>query len=142
LTSAPFPMRVEYGKIREFARATGSAHADYLDAEDPVSPVTFLISSTFWQVPGSNPYESIVEHDMHRVLHGGQKFFFPDGPPVAGTRLVGQSRIGETYTKEGRRGGTMTFIEMITDYRDQAGRLVARVTGTSIVTSQTTTAQT
>ena len=30
-TDDPFTMVVEYGKIREFARATMSTHADYLD---------------------------------------------------------------------------------------------------------------
>ncbi|ADP80877.1 FAS1-like dehydratase domain-containing protein [Pseudofrankia inefficax] len=135
----PFPMVVELGKIREFARATGSSHPDYLETEqDAVAPVTFLMSSAFWQVPGSNPYDERRPLDMSRMLHGAQDFSFPDGPPVAGTRLVGQSRFGRTYTKRGRRGGEMTFTEVVTEYRDESGRVVAEVTGTSIATSRAT----
>ena len=35
----PFEFRVEYGKVREFARATKSKHPEHL-AEDGVAPVT------------------------------------------------------------------------------------------------------
>ncbi|MBL7490513.1 MaoC family dehydratase N-terminal domain-containing protein [Frankia sp. AgB1.9] len=132
-------MLVELGKIREFARATGSSHEEYLRTEpDVVSPVTFLMSAAFWQaqVPGSSPYDEVEPLDMSRMLHGAQDFSFPDGPPVAGTRLVGRSRFGRTYAKQGRRGGEMTFTEVVTEYRDETGRLVAEVTGTSIATSR------
>jgi hypothetical protein len=139
VATTPFPLRVELGKVREFARATQSSHPEYLESEEAaVSPATFLMTAAFWQVPGSNPYDEVGERDWSRILHGAQEFSFPDGPPLAGTRLIGQARFGETYTKQGKRGGEMTFIELVTEYRDETGKLVATVTGTSIVTSKPT----
>jgi hypothetical protein len=135
----PFEMRVELGKVREFARATGSSHPDHLDGEHPVSPATFLMSAAFWQRRSSSAWPA--DRDMSRVLHGGQEFVFPDGPPEAGTVLTGQARIGEVFTKQGKRGGTMTFTEVITEYRDAKGTLVATAVGTFIETSKPTGAQ-
>ena len=135
----PFEMRVELGKVREFARATGSTDPRHLAGDAPVSPITFLMSSAFWQGPASSPWPA--DRDMSRVLHGGQEFVFPDGPPEAGAVLTGQTRIGDTYTKEGRRGGSMTFTEIVTEYRDAEGKLVATAIGTSIETSKPTGGQ-
>ena len=135
----PFEMRVELGKVREFARATGSHHPDYLEGENPPAPVTFLMTSAFWQTPDSFAFPEGV--NLARLLHGGQEFVYPDGPPEAGTILTGQMRVGDTTVKEGKRGGTMTIRELITDFHDEDGRLVAQSITTSIETSQPTGAQ-
>jgi hypothetical protein len=132
---APFDMVVEVGKIREFARATRSTNPEYLTGDDPVSPVTFLVTSTFWQDPDSPPVVTGFSN-YERVLHGAQEFVFFGEPPRAGTRLSVQARPGPTYEKTGRRGGVMKFAEMITEYRDEAGTLVAEARGTVIETSQ------
>jgi N-terminal half of MaoC dehydratase len=137
LAAIPFTMDVEAGKIREFARATGASHPDYLDGERPVSPPTFLMAAAFWQGPESSPWRG-VERDLARVLHGAQEFVFHGEPPAAGTRLVGRSRVGETYTKQGKRGGEMTFTDVVTEYHDSDGRPVATVTSTTITTSRPT----
>lgn len=135
-----FEMVVELGKIREFARATKSTNPEYLSADHPVAPTTFLVTSTFWQDRarasrqpggGSSGYE--------RLLHGAQEFVFPGGPPRAGTVLHVQARPGPTYEKTGRRGGVMKFRELVTEYRDDAGALVAEARGTIIETSQAPT---
>lgn len=132
-TGQPFTMMVELGKIREFARATKSANPAYLSDPDPVSPATFLASSMFWQGPEHSPY---APRDWARVLHGEQEFVFPGPPPRAGTVLTGQARIDRVYEKEGRRGGTMTFTEVIVEYRDDSGTTVALSRGTLIETRQ------
>jgi hypothetical protein len=44
-------------------------------------------------------------------------------------------RIDKAYEKEGRRGGAMRFYELVTEYRDSAGELVAEVRSTIIVTA-------
>jgi hypothetical protein len=135
----PFRMVVELGKIREFARATKSTNPEYDGApgDTPVCPGTFLISSVFWQTPESNPWAGI-ERNYERILHGEQEFIFHGEPPRAGTVLTGQTRIDRVYTKEGKRGGTMTFTEQVTEFRDADGNLVAESRGTSIETSQAT----
>ena len=43
-TDDPFPMTVERGKIREFAKATMSENPDYLERESPPIEPTFLTS--------------------------------------------------------------------------------------------------
>ena len=132
---APFRMVVEEGKVHEFARATKSSDSEHLQDGDPVSPVTFLMSMAFWQKPENSVWAGIGRN-WARILHGEQEFTFFGEPPRAGSELVGQSRIERVYTKEGRRGGEMTFYEVVTDFSDSGGRLVARSTLTSIETSQ------
>lgn len=136
-TGQPFRMVVEEGKVREFARATKSSNPDYGagGALPATSPVTFLASSVFWQGPEHSPWgESGL--NWERILHGEQEFVFPGPPPAPGTVLTGQSRIDRVYEKEGKRGGTMTFVEAVTEYRDGSGNLVAESRSTIIETSQ------
>jgi hypothetical protein len=133
--STPFQMTIERGKIREFAQATKSKNPDYLSAEAPVSPTTFLVTSTFWQDPDSHRVGAgFASYD--RILHGAQEYIFFGEPPRAGTTLTVQSRPGRVYEKTGRRGGVMTFHELVTEYRDETGLLVAESRGTVIETSR------
>ncbi len=74
--------------------------------------------------------------DLRRLLHGEQEYVFPKGPPRAGTRLTAQSRVEAVYEKEGKRGGTMTFVVTVTDFTDEAGDLVAQARSTAIETGR------
>jgi hypothetical protein len=136
-TGEPFTMPIELGKIREFARATKSRNDAYQGApgDRPISPGTFLASDSFWKGRAANPFGG-VDRNWHRILHGGQEFTFHGPPPSAGDVLVGTARIDRVYEKPGRRGGTMTFTEVVTEYRDPAGRLVAESKETTIETSK------
>ena len=129
---APFELVVERGKIHEFAKAIRSEHPAYLEGEHPVCPPTFLTTTFFWEakVEGSNPWER-VRMDQGRGLHAEQEYVFFGPPPRAGTRLVCESRIESIFEKEGRRGGPLTFAVMVTEFRDESGKLVAegRLTG-------------
>jgi hypothetical protein len=133
--AAPFTMIVELGKIREFARATKSTNPEYLSGDNPVAPTTFLVTSSFWQ-DGRSQGGGGGFASYERLLHGAQEFIFFGEPPRAGTVLRVQSRPGPTYEKTGRRGGAMKFSEQVTEYRDEAGTLVAEAHGTIIETSQ------
>ncbi|MCU4182980.1 MaoC family dehydratase N-terminal domain-containing protein [Acidiferrimicrobium sp. IK] len=136
-TAAPFTMVVELGKVREFAAATKSTNPDYAGdpGDHPVSPGTFLMSAAFWQKPENSPFFG-VELNWHRILHGEQEFVFHGTPPRAGDVLTGVARIDRVYEKAGKRGGTMTFTESVTEFRNPAGELVAESRGTMIETSQ------
>jgi hypothetical protein len=131
-TGAPFAMVVEQGKIREFARAVRAEHPAYF-GEDPVCPPTFLASSAFWTDDASSPLPADAL-DLSRVLHAGQRYVFHGPPPRAGTRLTGQQRVERTYVKQGRRGGTLRFTDVVTDFRDADGVLVAQAWSTLVVT--------
>ena len=134
----PFVMDVERGKIHELARAVRSTDPAYLAGDHPVVPPTFLTTTFFWEalVLGSNPW-ALVKMDPQRGMHAEQEYVFHGPPPRAGARLTCQSRIAEIYEKTGRRGGTLTFAVMVTEFRDEAGRLVAEARLTGVETEKT-----
>ncbi len=139
-TDEPFTMVVEYGKIREFARATKSEHPDYLESASPVIPPTFLTTVSFWSPRGQSVF-SKVKMDLRRLLHGGQEYTFHGPPPEAGTKLTVQTRVADIYEKEGKRGGTMTFVITISEFRDESGALVAEAKSTAIETGKPATSE-
>lgn len=131
----PFRMTVEAGKVREFALATRSSDPEHLGPE-PVSPPTFLQSSSWWQRPENSVWDGVAR-DYSRLLHGSQEMEFFGEPPAAGTELEGFSRVDKTYEKAGKRGGTMIFTEVVTEFREVgSGRLVATARNTGIETSK------
>lgn len=129
----PYAFEVERGKIREFARATKARDGAYFDDPVPVAPPTFLASSAFWVGPGSSP---LGVRNWSRILHGEQEFVFHGPPPRAGQSLVAQQRVEDTYEKQGRRGGTMRFTIVVTEFRTPDGDLVAESRSTVIETSK------
>lgn len=133
-TGEPFELEIERGKIREFARATFSGSPSYLDDPAPVVPPTFLTTMIFWSTADSDPWEA-VGMDRSRGLHAEQEYVFHGPPPRAGTSLTAQSRIDSISTKPGRRGGELTFVVMVTEFRDPSGRLVAEARMTGVETS-------
>ena len=130
-----FEIDIERGKIREFARATMSRNPAYLEGRAPVSPATYLMTTAFWG-GGITKVMDDLGLDLTRLLHGGQEFTFHGPPPRAGTRLVGEMRVDADYTKEGRRGGTMRFVEVVTEYRDEHDAVVAEARNTLIETAR------
>jgi hypothetical protein len=130
-TGTEFSVDIERGKIREFARATRSANPAYLEEPCPVVPPTFLTTTMFWAGGDANPWQE-VKMDQSRGLHAEQEYEFYGPPPRAGTRLTAQSHITEIYEKQGRRGGSLTFAVMVTEFRDADGRLVARARLTGV----------
>jgi hypothetical protein len=136
-TGEPFELVVERGKVREFARAVCSKDPAYLRTEAPVVPPTFLTTMFFWEsyVPGSNPWDK-VKLDPQRGMHAEQEYVFHGPPPRAGTRLTCQSRIVDVYEKDGKRGGKLGFAVMVTELRDDSGRLVAEARLTGVETAR------
>jgi hypothetical protein len=135
LTDDPVDMVVERGKIREFARATKSSNPAYLDDPEPVSPPTFLVTNAFWTPPRGSLFGR-ANLDMRRVLDGGREFVFHRPPPKAGTKLTAQNRVEDVYEKKGKRGGTMTFVVTVQEFRDENGELVAEMRSTAIETGK------
>jgi hypothetical protein len=134
---APFAVDIERGKIREFADATKSANPAYWDDDRPVIPPTFLTTQMFWERWAGDaafPWR-LVELDQRSGMHAEQEFVFFGPPPRAGMRLTAQSRIGDIYSKQSRSGATLTFAVMITDFRDETGRLVAQARLTGVETA-------
>ncbi len=130
---------IERGKVAEFARAvlnTSAAH----DADDAVAPPTFPQSMALWRARAPRPAAGQGREglDMRRVLHGEQEFEYVR-PLRIGDVLTAESYVKDRYEKEGKRGGTMTFIISETVFRDQQGEIVAYSRGTTIQTSKAAT---
>lgn len=130
----PFELDVERGRIRELARALFAEDEVYWGA-DPVVPPTFLTTMFMWETPASDPWPKL-ELDRQRALHASQEFEFLGPPPRAGARLVARSRIEDIFEKVGRRGGSLTFAVLCTEFSDEQGRVVARARGTVVETER------
>jgi hypothetical protein len=133
VTGEPFALDIERGKIREFARATFSTNPAYLAEERPVIPPTFLTTAFFWQSGAADPWTA-VDLDQHRGLHAEQEYVFHGPPPRAGQRLTATSRI-ESVTRKQGRSGELAFAVMVTEFRDETGRLVAEARLTGVETA-------
>ena len=131
-----YDMQIERGKVREFARATGSAAPEYLDRADPPIPVTFLRTDAFWRPKDAPSPMAGIKLNVARILHGEQEYVFFGPPPRAGTTLTVKSRLESITEKEGKRGGTMRLIVTVEDFFDESGRLVAQGRGTLIETGK------
>ena len=130
---------VERGKIAEFARAVLNENAAH-DGPDAVATPTFPQSMALWRARSPRPAAGVGRGglDMRRVLHGEQEFEYVR-PLRAGDVLTAESHVKDRYEKEGKRGGTMTFIVSETIFRDQSGEIVAYSRGTTIQTSKAAT---
>jgi hypothetical protein len=118
---------VEWGKVREFARAVHDDHANDPELQPtPTFPV--YVTADFVE-------RLIIEElklDRRRVVHGEQEYEY-FRPLKVGDRLSCQARVVEEYTKEGQRGGRMRFIICETEMRDTvSNELVLRERSTAI----------
>ncbi len=67
------------------------------------------------------------------VLHAEQHYEY-HRPLRAGEVLHATTFPGKTWEKEGRRGGTLSFSESITEYRTESGDLVVTARGVGVRT--------
>ena len=111
----PYPVTVERGKIKEFARAIGDLSPFYLDDTigrasewgDIIAPPTF--PTTFRdENADTGAMLKDLGVDISRILHGEQEFehYKPIRP---GETYLCQSRITDIYEKTGR-SGAMAFV--------------------------------
>jgi len=146
-----------------FASALGETNPIYWDEEAAkatslggvIAPPTFAISSAHWnpdyalkgirRIPASKPRPAAATGgggggggggmNIARVLHGEQRFEYHE-PVRPGMKLTVTTKPGKTWSKEGKKGGTMNFSETITEYRDEKGALVVVATSVGIVTEK------
>lgn len=143
-------MPIEWGKIREYAVATGSSDPDYLENPNAPIPPTFLSTVVFWDQPGRGMQtpEAVAalagvgdgqETDIRNVLSVEQEYRFHGPLPRAGDRLTLTHRFDGVEVREGRRGGHMVFSRFAVEFRDGDGTLRAECLYTSARTSQAAT---
>jgi hypothetical protein len=131
--SYEFP--IDYSKVREFARAVKTEHPAH-QGTDPVIPPTMLTSARWIWEPGEQPGFADLDFDRARILHGEEEYIFHGPPPRAGQVLTCQTRVTDRYEKPGKRGGHMRFGTIVTEFRDETGRLVAEQYSTIVETAR------
>lgn len=133
MTDERYDFPVEFGKVREFSRAT--RHRGHR----PWAPPTFLTSARLtWEPQMPQSPARVLDFDQARTLHGEEEYVFHGPPPTVGTHLTVTTRLGETWERPGRRGGTMRFGQIVNEFfnRDY-GTHVATQTTTVIETGTT-----
>jgi len=99
-TGESVTVKVTSEDVAAFAKALGDAHPDY--AAGKAVPPTFPIALTGKSGAGLSLLASL-NLDLMRVLHGEQEFEY-FSPVVPGDEITLEPRIGDLYTKEGKRG--------------------------------------
>lgn len=122
LVGKSFDFPVERGKVLEFLEATGGDPEVFGD----FIPPTYLTSAFFWEarVQGADVKEA-VGFDPSRSVHAEQAFRFEGEPPRIGEKLQASSRVARIYEKVNRKGQTLTFVDVVTDFVDEAGTVRA-----------------
>jgi hypothetical protein len=137
---------VEAGNIMCFARACGDANPAF----DPtvsdrggaavLAPLTFVQAREQYRPDSAlrprdgAPWPPPREGDGVR-LHAEQHFEYRRAVR-AGDVLTARPRSGRSWEKPGRRGGTLSFTETVTELRDAGGELVVIARALSVLTSQ------
>ena len=153
LAKITFP--VEASHIMMFARSLGETNPVYLDAEAAkgtevggiIAPPTFpqavaQFDPDYFLRPkpgqpwfGSAKEASGIEGKPSSSggLHAEQHFEYRR-PLRPGDVLTVETRPGETWEKESKRAGKLTFRERITEYRDQNGEIVVVARSVGVTT--------
>ena len=126
-------MVVELGKVREFAKAVKDPNPAFRDGERPLAPPTFLMSMAHW-IGDLGATRQGIKLDYRRLLHGEQEFEYV-APIRVGDVLTFRSRTKDVFEKQGKRGGTMTFVVGETEFRNQDGAVVAYLRNVAIETA-------
>ncbi len=131
LGEVTFP--IERGKLAELARSFQETDAAWWDAEAarqagfdgiPMPPtITTLVDH--WRAGGAIAAAAAIGADLARVLHGEAAWEYFE-PIACGDELTASAKVASISQREGKRGGTMTLVEIETDYTNAGGALVAR----------------
>ncbi|MEV0084757.1 MaoC family dehydratase N-terminal domain-containing protein [Saccharopolyspora sp. NPDC050642] len=119
----------------EFARAVKSEHPAH-DGPSPTIPPTMLTSARMIWEPAEQSGFAKLGFDRRRILHGEEEYVFFGPPPRAGQNLTAETKIVNRYEKPGKRGGSMKFAVLVTEFRDESGRLVAQQNSTVLETAR------
>jgi acyl dehydratase len=139
LTGPEYEMDIERGKLSEFARAMNAPLSEYIKGRQPLIPATFLITAAYgWgyslERPRGTAFEQI-DHDFSVPLHAEESFTFHSALPRAGDRLLCRASLENVWRKQGGRGGELTFLTMLTEFRNDTGKLIAEERSTTVTTA-------
>ena len=131
-----FSTTVEAGKVKLFCKAIGEEDPIY-QSEDaarkagypkiPVSP-TFLQALTN-DDPEKGGLLKLINVDIGLILHGEQHYEYLS-PVHVGDKITCQQQVMDIYDK---KGGALWFIVSETSMKNEAGKMVAKATGITVV---------
>ena len=155
-----FRFPIEASHIMMFARSVGDPNPIYYDEEyaQGTEVGSILPPPTFYQASaqfdpnyflrpkigepwfGSGKTPTGVDRSAGgggggTGLHAEQHFEYHQ-PVKPGDVLTAESKPGETWERQGRRGGKLIFRETITEYRNQDGELVVTARGVGVQTEK------
>jgi len=135
---APYPVTVERGRIKDFARALGDLNPFYLDDHvgaasewgDVIAPPSFPITFRD-ETADSAALLRDLGVDISRVLHGEQEFeLFRQLTP--GETYLCRAKVVDIYDKTGR-SGPMAFVVREIAVTDRTGEMVATMRQTTVI---------
>ena len=134
-----FTFPVELGALRKFAKAVHAPWPCYLEAEaPPMLPTLLTIANVEWGYSLERPRGTLfeeIDHDLSVPLLAEESYEFFVPLPRAGDSLTGRACLESATEKQGTRGGGLTFLVMLTEFRDRSGNHVANARCTTVTTS-------
>lgn len=154
MATITFP--IEATHIMMFARSIGDENPVYHDAEAAkgsavggvIAPPTFTAAVAQFNPEQSRPRPGVKWFGSGGTPSGiegkapsagglnAEQHFEYFRPIRAGETLTAETRPGTTWERESKRAGKLLFSDRITEFRDQAGELVARVRSVSVKTER------
>lgn len=151
----PYEFPVDRTQVMLFARSLLDINPVYSDPNDPatiaaggiITPPTFVQSSAHWDPnyfldltrPRKGPPPAHRGDNggggVGRGLHAEQHYEYHH-PIHVGDTLTVTTKPGNSWTKEGRRGGKLQFSETITEYTNQDGVLCVTATSVGVQTEK------
>ena len=134
----PYPVTVERGKIKDFARAIGDLNPFYVDDRvgaaspwgDVIAPPTFPITFRD-ETADTGALLKDLGTDISRVLHGEQEFELHRAIKPGETFLC-HGKIVDIYEKTGK-SGPMAFVVRETTVTDRANEIVATIRHVTVI---------
>mgnify|MGYP002628175015 CR=1 FL=1 len=134
-----FEVPVERGALRNFARAAHAPWPAYLDDRHaPIPPAFLVCANVWWGYSLERPRGTVlagIDHDLSIPLHAEEAHVFHGEPPRAGDLLIARACLESVTQKQGGRGGDLTFLVLLTQFRDTTDRLVAEARATTVTTA-------
>ena len=131
-----FEATAEAGKVKLFCKAIGEEDPIYSDEAAAKAagykavpgPPTFLQAITN-DDPGKGGLLRLLNVDIGLILHGEQHYDYL-APVYVGDKVTCQQKIVDIYDK---KGGALWFIVSETAMTNDAGKMVAKATGITVV---------
>jgi acyl dehydratase len=134
----PYPVTVERGKIKEFARAIGDLNPFYVDDRvgrasawgDIIAPPTFAVTFRD-ETADTGALLRDLGTDISRLLHGEQEFEI-HRQLVPGETYLCRTKVVDIYEKTGK-SGPMAFVVRETAVTDTTDEIVVTMRHITVV---------